>query len=378
MIAGGQQGEVGGTDHAIAVHVRPPRLSKDSAIAVDVLAPNVTAAVPGASSPVAARIVALMSSRSLPCVRRMTSGTIHRVTIAERIALGLLAVLVAGAAGCWPQRISSNPNITIEGPEPQTADPDWEFLLAQTVNDDGMINYDLTDRLYRERLERTLARLSKSGPATAPEVFLLPEARTAYWINAYNALAYRAVLQRWPTDSAHRGLLPFEHAYLCRVDGEWMDLAGIRHRLDAVTSGELRARLCLCEMAHGGPPMMRQPIRPVTLEQQLDEQARRALRCPGVVRPDYGRKQLQVWRGIYRDRHRFVADYQRRYHAQHADLLDALLPLADPQRRWELNDAVGYPVVEMPFDGRLNVWQPSADGDADSEAPGVDSLSPAN
>jgi hypothetical protein len=308
----------------------------------------------------------------------MTSGTIHRVIIAERIALGLLALLVAGSAGCWPQRISSDPNMAIEGIEPQTADPDWEFLLAQTVNDNGLINYDLADRLYRERLERTLVRLSKSGPTSAPEVFLLPEARTAYWINAYDALAYRAVLQCWPTDNVHRGLLPFERAYQFRVDGEWMDLAGIRQRVDEAASGELRARLCLCEMAHGGPPMMSQPIRPITFEQQLDEQACRALRCPGVVRPDYARKQLQVWRGIYRDRHRFVADYQRRYHAQHADLLNALLPLADPQRRWELNDAVGYPAVEMPFDGRLNAWQPSADGDAALDAAGVDSLPAAN
>lgn len=308
----------------------------------------------------------------------MTARTFYPVTITKRIAVALLTLVTPWAAGCWPQRISPNPNITVEGLEPQTADPDWEFLLAQTVNDRGLINYDLADRLYRDRLERTLARLSKSGPASAPEVFLLPEARTAFWINAYNALAYRAVLQRWPTDSMHRGLLPFERAYLFRVDGEWMDLAGIRQRVDEATSGELRARLCLCEMAHGGPPMTSQPIRPITLDRQLDEQARRALRCPGVVRPDHRRKQLQVWRGIYRDRLRFVTDYQRRYRAQHADLLNALLPLADPQRRWELNDAVGYPAVEMPFDGRLNVWQASPDADAASDAPGVDSVPPAN
>lgn len=277
----------------------------------------------------------------------------------KSIALMGLTICPALLSGCWPQRIVPQRSLAREPLEPGAVDPDWELLLAQTVDAKGMVNFGLADRQHRQRLERTLARFSVAGPASSAEAYLLPEARAAYWINAYNALAYRAALGNWPTPSVHRGVLSFQHAYVFLVDGQWLDLAEIRQRVDQATSGDPRARLCLCEMALGGPPMIKQPIRPATLDRQLNEQAQRAIHWPGVVQLDHEQKQLQVWRGLYRDRHRFVGYYERQHCTRQASLLNLLLELAEPQRRWELNDAVGYQVTELPFDDRLNETHPA-------------------
>jgi hypothetical protein len=72
---------------------------------------------------------------------------------------------------------------------------DWSALLTRHVDDRGLVDY----RGFagdRGALDAYLARLAKISPDSDPGAFPTPRHALAYWLNAYNALVVRGVLDR--------------------------------------------------------------------------------------------------------------------------------------------------------------------------------------
>jgi len=71
----------------------------------------------------------------------------------------------------------------------------WAKVLSARVNDDGLIDYKGLQG-DRSDLDAYVAQLASASPDSHPDLFKDDEAKLAYWINAYNALAVTAVIDR--------------------------------------------------------------------------------------------------------------------------------------------------------------------------------------
>jgi hypothetical protein len=204
-------------------------------------------------------------------------------------------------------------------------------------------------------LNAYLAVLERTGPASTPQDFAELPQRLAYYINAYNACAVRAALADYPAETAYAPTKPaFEMDWYFQVDGQRVNLHDLRQNLWAAADGDARVLFGLCEAAIGCPPLRARPYQPEGLYEELAAQARSCLAMPQFVVVSHDHQQLQLWWRIIRHGDAFAAWYENLYGSRPASLLNVMMEMAPPSQRGSLNKAVGYKIVEVPFDRRLN------------------------
>jgi hypothetical protein len=208
---------------------------------------------------------------------------------------------------------------------------------------------------HPQDLNAYLVVLAKTGPTSTPQAFPTAAHQLAYYVNAYNACAIRAALAEYPTESVYVPTAPaFELDWYFQVDGRRMNLDGLRQMLAQAAGGDVRALFGLCEAALGSPPLASLPYKAEDVYTQLDAQTKVCLAMPQFVAVSNDREQLQLWWRIIRSREVFAGWYQKLYGTQPASLLNVVMELAPARQRQELNKAVGYRIVDAPFDRRLN------------------------
>ena len=78
---------------------------------------------------------------------------------------------------------------------------DWTAVLDRHVDEEGLVDYaGLADD--RAVLDRYVAAVESSSPASHPDRFPTRQHELAYYINAYNALVFGGVLARGPEDDS--------------------------------------------------------------------------------------------------------------------------------------------------------------------------------
>ncbi|UCG32258.1 MAG: DUF547 domain-containing protein [Phycisphaerales bacterium] len=235
---------------------------------------------------------------------------------------------------------------------------DWATVLRENVRDD-LIDYEHL-KGHREPLERFYGAVSVAGPQSTPELFKSPPDRAAYWINVYNALVLRAVLERYPTESIYGLQDPaLETDFRFRVDRRLMSLLAVKKELEEISRNDPRVMFCLCAAARGCPPLAAEPYHGFDLERRLRETARLAVNNNDLVRIDHMNRRLLVWLDLFSRKEELIARYERRYRTHGATLLTVLNTYADSRRRGELATSRGYKVEPLPFDRRLNIWKPA-------------------
>ena len=214
---------------------------------------------------------------------------------------------------------------------------------------------------YREILEHPadlnayLAVLARTGPAKTPQAFPTDAHRLAYYLNAYNACAIRAALAEYPAETVYTPLKPaFELDWYFDVDGRRVNLADLRQGLWRAAGGDVRFLFALCSAAIGSPPLAPHPYKAEGVYEEMDAQVKLCLSLPQFVAVVHDREHLQVWSQILRNGDAFGDWYEKLYGSRPASLLNVVMELAPPRQRESLNKAVGYKVVEVPFDRRLN------------------------
>lgn len=283
--------------------------------------------------------------------------------LALSLPAGLMALFVAGCAVTpLPPNRSLVPN-----PVPSVFDDrPWADCLRETVKE-GLVDYDHL-AAHREPLETFAALISVAGPTGTPEMFATPEARLAYWINAYNACVLRAVLHQYPTESVHSFDKPsLLHGFRFQVDRRMMTLAAIQQAVFTEAGDDFRPLFALCMAAGGSPPLADRPYRAATLPGQLNDAARQAMEDPKIVRIDHDQRVLRVAWDIFNRKADLIASFERRTGTRHAALVNTLLDFASEAGRRRLNSAVGYAVEAIPFDRSLNRWKPSPDEGSPSD-----------
>jgi hypothetical protein len=272
----------------------------------------------------------------------------------DGVYLAMLFFAAVGSGGCLARTIAPDATLIPAEKPVEMNYADYAVVLRRIVHADGIDYNALADD--RQPLERFCARISVLGPRTAPELFPSREDRLAYAINAYNAGVVRAVLEAGePNRVANRSSVDFDSWYRLRVDGQWRLLSDLRRTAMDEAENDWRVPLALCGGRRGDPPLAAQPYLPGILPYQLNEQVGAALAAPQIVTADHGLQRLRLGRVLFDMKDRLIRDYEGRTGARDATMLSVLLDVAPRQQHTALNATIGYRVVPLRFDGRLNM-----------------------
>jgi len=267
--------------------------------------------------------------------------------------LGGMLVCLPNLVGCTGPLLgpirSQDPNHAAPSDDPWA----WARCLQASVRD-GRVDYArLAER--PENLDHVLTLL-----AAEPEPKDTGAVRTARLINAYNALAMRAGLERYLATGGDitKARAPHEDEYRFRFHGRLVTLADIRRRLVVEGGSDVRTLLALCP-ARADTMLSDRPFQPDTLDRQLSAVAAATVNDPKQVRVDHENQLLWVGDLIGREAPLFVRWCERRRGTGGVQLFDALLDLADDAGRRRLNAAIGYRMAVCPPEQRLNLYVPS-------------------
>ncbi|MEC9346143.1 MAG: DUF547 domain-containing protein [Pseudomonadota bacterium] len=193
-----------------------------------------------------------------------------------------------------------------------SADP-WERWLRHDPASTTVVDHALLDMVLERHVSRGvdgIARVDYRALRTGRQPLDAYVARcagvavdglnrneqAAFWINLYNALTLRCVIDHWPVDSIRDidispGLFadgPWD-ARLIVVAGERLSLNDIEHRILRPLWREPRMHYALNCASLGCPDLRAGAWRGADLERQLDEQARAFVNHPRGARVEDGR-----------------------------------------------------------------------------------------
>ena len=229
---------------------------------------------------------------------------------------------------------------------------------------DGFVYYNAL-KIERGGLDRFVASLD--SPAAVAQAKGTPAQQRAFWINAYNALVLRTVIDNYPIrgrSSAYpvgsvRQISGAFERLTHRVAGRTVTLDGIEKDI-LVPLGDPRVFLALGRGAIGGGRLRSEALDADTLDEQLERIAAESLTRKEVIRVDQSTNQLEVspifsWR-----EEAFVAGLADKAHkvfAARSPLERAVLALIGPHlltSEAEFLEKNDFKMVFSPFDWRLN------------------------
>ena len=186
--------------------------------------------------------------------------------------LTLAALVHAGAA--------AEPSVSPQAFDHEHAE--MRVVLSRHVRN-GRVDYAalLRDRAPLDRYVAQLARV----PAAAPGSWSRAE-RLAFWINAYNALVLRTVIDHYPIRRGSLVGIAFPANSIWQVPGAFrerrfvvaerrLSLDDVEHRIIRPTFREPRIHVALVCAARSCPVLRAEPYVAARLDAQLDEQSHR-------------------------------------------------------------------------------------------------------
>jgi Protein of unknown function, DUF547 len=161
----------------------------------------------------------------------------------------------------------------------------WSKVLARRVDDDGRIDFAGLNADHAD-LDRVVAFIAAIDPVLRPERFPTQEAKVAFYINAYNALAMHGVVQAGvPASLGGLAKLGFFYLRTFAVGGRSISLHDLED--DVIRPmGEERVHFALNCMVVSCPRLPRKAFTAETLERQLDAAARLFVREDRNIRLD--------------------------------------------------------------------------------------------
>ncbi|MFQ5695687.1 MAG: DUF547 domain-containing protein [Terriglobia bacterium] len=187
--------------------------------------------------------------------------------VKRKVALAAALSLVAAALA----------PLAAQEPAPAFETAAFARALAQFVTPEGWVRYAALKRNPAD-LDAFIEQLAATSPESHPALFPSPQARMAYWINAYNAFVLYAIVQAYPVDSVRDfrfgfGLLFFKRSKFV-AGGKHYSLDAIEHGILRKQFAEPRVHFVVNCASTSCPRLLREPIRARTLDQQLQAAAR--------------------------------------------------------------------------------------------------------
>lgn len=248
----------------------------------------------------------------------------------------------------------------------------YDALLAAYAREGG-VNYKglAKDRASLEAFVASLADVSSDTVRAAA-----PPAKTAFWINAYNAIMLLTVVERYPLpDTGARAIEDAWSEERWRIAGETLSLNGVKHAKLIKELQEPRTHFAVALASRGGPPLKPGAYQEETISEALDSATREFLADESRFRVEFttGTAPLtsgtvylsQVFKWFGDD---FVAkyappeQYARKHGAQVGACLNFIALNVPPETQQFLRQG-DLKVEFLPFDWRLNEAPPLKNGD---------------
>ena len=171
---------------------------------------------------------------------------------------------------------------------------DFAAVLAEYVDDNGLVDYAAL-KVNRERLDAFVDLLAHVDPNAYQD--WSDGEKIAFWINAYNGLTLKLIVDRHPIDSSFLRSIAFPKNSIMQIPGRWtevtfevmsgqMTLDAIEHDVLRAQLGEPRIHMALVCAALSCPELRKEPFVAARLEEQLDDQAREFLANKNKFRID--------------------------------------------------------------------------------------------
>ncbi len=230
-----------------------------------------------------------------------------KVRNARTIVVCVLAIAVGVTLYSMVSR-----HICFAGPSGGSGDPQsgddgldyslYERVLARHVNDRGLVNYRQLKN-NRGELDQFTKGFGTLNPSTYQEWDQADQ--LAFWINAYNALTLKAVIDHYPIRAGFFKSLVYPKNSIRQIPGVWDELAfpvlgrtltlnDIEHQIIRKEFREPRIHLALVCASRGCPPLRSEPYRGEELDAQLNDQAHAFLSDPEKFHIDKGQGRIDM------------------------------------------------------------------------------------
>lgn len=170
----------------------------------------------------------------------------------------------------------------------------YAAVLQTHVDDAGMVAYRAL-KADSAPLDEYLNLLAIT-PREHYDMWIVPD-RIAFWINAYNAITLKAIIDHYPIQAGIGRSLLWPRNSIRQIPGVWdklkwnvmgdsLTLNQIEHDILRKQFYEPRIHAALVCAARSCPPLRREPYSGTVLEAQLEDQMKRFLSNPTKFRID--------------------------------------------------------------------------------------------
>jgi hypothetical protein len=171
---------------------------------------------------------------------------------------------------------------------------DYAAVLKDHVDDKGMVNYKRL-KASPQKLNAFVAAMSTVQP-NSYEKWNKKE-QIALWLNAYNALTLKAIVDNYPIKSSFFRSRIYPKNSIRQIPGVWskikfnimgrdLTLGQIEHEILRKKFNEPRIHMAMVCAAMGCPPLLNKPYFAQRLNEQLQGRTRRFLANPAKFRID--------------------------------------------------------------------------------------------
>ena len=233
----------------------------------------------------------------------------------------------------------------------------WDHVLKKFVNEQGRVDY-ATLQADSADLDRYAAQLAERSPFSHPRDFPTSESQLAYWINAYNAMVMRGVIENWPVKSVTKiGFLP--HSFFWRKK---FVLGGKQHTLNDIEKDFLLKRLAeprihfaIACASNSCPRLQREAYTPGNTERLLEEAVRFFINEPRNLHIDLKEDRVTVSRIFHWYRDDFENYIRSRNLGDRSDAVLRYIRLyANEANRNRLDQLRDPSIKAFPYDWGIN------------------------
>jgi hypothetical protein len=179
---------------------------------------------------------------------------------------------------------------------------DYAHTLATYVDEMGMVYYKGLKE-NRAKLDAFVASMGQLDRSTL-DTWTEPE-QIAFWINAYNAITLRSIIDHYPIKASFGKSLLYPKNSIRQISGVWkkktwlvtgreMTLDEIEHKVLRKQYDEPRIHVALVCAAMGCPPLLAEPYDGDRLDEQFADRTERFLDNPLKFRIEADKKRVYL------------------------------------------------------------------------------------
>ncbi|MHC4727668.1 MAG: DUF547 domain-containing protein [Planctomycetota bacterium] len=184
--------------------------------------------------------------------------------------------------------VFSSRTLAVESEKQRFDYSDFADALKINVNDAGMVNYKKL-KAESQKLRAFVTELQNLDRKDFDK--WSGNEKIAFWLNAYNALTLKAIIDNYPIKSSFFKSRIYPKNSIRQIAGVWdkikfkvmgqnLTLGHIEHKILRVKFDEPKIHVAMVCAAMGCPPLRNEPFIGDKLQEQLDDQTRRFLANP--------------------------------------------------------------------------------------------------